>query len=77
MNAIEFFAVLHEKADIVSVNCTMWCFLCCYLKIQEFSDPRDADDARHYLDGRDVDGRHITVEFAKGVSQFLSFFDEL
>ncbi|KAL1545892.1 serine/arginine-rich splicing factor RS2Z32-like isoform X3 [Salvia divinorum] len=33
----------------------------------EFSDPRDADDARYNLDGRDVDGRRITVEFAKGV----------
>lgn len=34
---------------------------------QEFSDPRDADDARHNLDGRDVDGSRIIVEFAKGV----------
>ncbi|CAA2991050.1 serine arginine-rich splicing factor RS2Z33-like isoform X1 [Olea europaea subsp. europaea] len=33
----------------------------------EFSDPRDADDARYHLDGRDVDGSRITVEFAKGV----------
>ncbi|KAK4481023.1 hypothetical protein RD792_011891 [Penstemon davidsonii] len=33
----------------------------------EFSDPRDADDARYRMDGRDVDGRRITVEFAKGV----------
>ncbi|KAL2502799.1 Serine/arginine-rich splicing factor RS2Z32 [Forsythia ovata] len=33
----------------------------------EFSDPRDADDARYRLDGRDVDGSRITVEFAKGV----------
>ncbi|XP_059305680.1 serine/arginine-rich splicing factor RS2Z33-like isoform X2 [Lycium ferocissimum] len=33
----------------------------------EFSDPRDADDARYYCDGRDVDGRRIIVEFAKGV----------
>ncbi|KAL8036127.1 hypothetical protein ABFX02_12G139500 [Erythranthe guttata] len=33
----------------------------------EFSDPRDADDARYSLDGRDVDGRRITVEFAKGI----------
>ncbi|KAL6528737.1 hypothetical protein OROMI_029382 [Orobanche minor] len=32
----------------------------------EFSDPRDADDARYKLDGKDVDGRHITVEFARG-----------
>ncbi|XP_073150676.1 serine/arginine-rich splicing factor RS2Z32-like isoform X1 [Henckelia pumila] len=33
----------------------------------EFNDPRDADDARYNLDGRDVDGRRIIVEFAKGV----------
>ncbi|RCV15237.1 hypothetical protein SETIT_3G042400v2 [Setaria italica] len=33
----------------------------------EFSDPRDADDARYNLDGKDVDGSHIIVEFAKGV----------
>ncbi|XP_059317625.1 serine/arginine-rich splicing factor RS2Z33-like [Lycium ferocissimum] len=33
----------------------------------EFSDPRDADDARYGLNGRDVDGSRIIVEFAKGV----------
>ncbi|OIV90466.1 hypothetical protein TanjilG_18650 [Lupinus angustifolius] len=33
----------------------------------DFSDPRDADDARYHLDGRDFDGRRIIVEFAKGV----------
>lgn len=33
----------------------------------EFSDPRDADDARYGLNGRDLDGSRITVEFAKGV----------
>ncbi|CAN6929892.1 unnamed protein product, partial [Brassica oleracea] len=32
----------------------------------EFSDPRDADDARHYLDGRDFDGSRITVEASRG-----------
>ncbi|CAM0957596.1 unnamed protein product [Alopecurus aequalis] len=32
----------------------------------EFSDPRDADDARYELDGREVDGSRIIVEFAKG-----------
>ncbi|KAH1195161.1 Serine/arginine-rich splicing factor RS2Z32 [Glycine max] len=32
----------------------------------DFSDPRDADDARYNLDGRDVDGSRIIVEFAKG-----------
>uniref|UniRef100_J3M3G0 Uncharacterized protein n=1 Tax=Oryza brachyantha TaxID=4533 RepID=J3M3G0_ORYBR len=33
----------------------------------EFSDSRDAEDARYNLDGRDVDGSRILVEFAKGV----------
>jgi arginine/serine-rich splicing factor 7 len=33
----------------------------------EFSDPRDAEEARYNLDGRDVDGSRILVEFAKGV----------
>ncbi|CAN4105899.1 unnamed protein product [Withania somnifera] len=33
----------------------------------EFSDLRDADDARYALNGRDVDGSRIIVEFAKGV----------
>jgi len=35
---------------------------------QEFSDPQDADDAQYNLDGREVDGSRIIVEFAKGVS---------
>ncbi|CAO2174672.1 unnamed protein product [Urochloa humidicola] len=33
----------------------------------EFSDPRDADDARYNLDAREFDGSRIIVEFAKGV----------
>ncbi|KAL2541581.1 Serine/arginine-rich splicing factor RS2Z32 [Abeliophyllum distichum] len=33
----------------------------------EFSDPRDADDARYGLNGREVDGSRIIVEHAKGV----------
>ncbi|KAK2979315.1 hypothetical protein RJ640_013279 [Escallonia rubra] len=33
---------------------------------QEFSDARDADDARYSLNGRDVDGSRLVVEFAKG-----------
>ncbi|KAE8711082.1 Serine/arginine-rich splicing factor RS2Z32 [Hibiscus syriacus] len=33
----------------------------------EFSYPRDADDARYSLDGRDIDGSRIVVEFARGV----------
>ncbi|XP_057521123.1 serine/arginine-rich splicing factor RS2Z32-like isoform X1 [Amaranthus tricolor] len=32
----------------------------------EFSDPRDAEDARYSLNGRDVGGSRIIVEFAKG-----------
>ncbi|XP_052173254.1 serine/arginine-rich splicing factor RS2Z32-like isoform X1 [Diospyros lotus] len=32
----------------------------------EFSDPRDADDARYGLNGREVGGSRIIVEFAKG-----------
>ncbi|XP_021722307.1 serine/arginine-rich splicing factor RS2Z32-like isoform X2 [Chenopodium quinoa] len=32
----------------------------------EFSDPRDAEDARYSLNARDVDGCRIIVEFAKG-----------
>eukprot|EP00270_Netrium_digitus_P021018 TRINITY_DN8833_c0_g1_i2.p1 TRINITY_DN8833_c0_g1~~TRINITY_DN8833_c0_g1_i2.p1 ORF type:complete len:341 (+),score=49.88 TRINITY_DN8833_c0_g1_i2:78-1100(+) len=31
----------------------------------EFSDPRDADDARHYLNGTDVQGSRILVEFTR------------
>ncbi|XP_059646967.1 serine/arginine-rich splicing factor RS2Z32-like isoform X5 [Cornus florida] len=32
----------------------------------EFSDPRDADDARYGLNGREIDGSRIIVEFSKG-----------
>ncbi|KAI5005599.1 hypothetical protein ZWY2020_032842 [Hordeum vulgare] len=35
----------------------------------EFSDPRDADEARYNLDGRDFDGSRMIVEFAKGVQR--------
>ncbi|XP_071725547.1 serine/arginine-rich splicing factor RS2Z33-like isoform X2 [Rutidosis leptorrhynchoides] len=35
--------------------------------MQNNQDPRDADDARYSLNGRDVDGSRIIVEFAKGV----------
>jgi hypothetical protein len=43
--------------------------------LQEFSDPQDADDARYGLDGREIDGSRIIVEFAKGVSSYcLSMF---
>uniref|UniRef100_A0A0D9UWY3 Uncharacterized protein n=1 Tax=Leersia perrieri TaxID=77586 RepID=A0A0D9UWY3_9ORYZ len=33
----------------------------------EFSDARDAEEARYNLDGRDFDGSRMIVEFAKGV----------
>ncbi|CAN7007168.1 unnamed protein product [Brassica rapa subsp. trilocularis] len=42
---------------------------------QEFSDPRDADDARHYLDGRDFDGSRITVEFSRGAPRGSRDYD--
>ncbi|XP_073525948.1 uncharacterized protein [Phyllobates terribilis] len=32
----------------------------------DFSDPRDADDARYSLNGRDVDGSRIIVEVSRG-----------
>ncbi|MCO5582658.1 hypothetical protein L7F22_036556 [Adiantum nelumboides] len=34
-----------------------------------FSDSRDADEARHFLNGRNFDGSRIVVEFAKGGPQ--------
>jgi len=36
--------------------------------IQEFADARDADDARHYCNGKDFDGNRLIVEFARRVS---------
>eukprot|EP01018_Ginkgo_biloba_P012433 Gb_30496 [translate_table: standard] len=36
-----------------------------FLESQEFSDPRDADEARYHLNGRDLDGSRIIVEFAR------------
>lgn len=38
---------------------------------QEFSDPRDADDARYSLNGREFDGNRLIVEFAKGVRTYI------
>ncbi|KAK7275030.1 hypothetical protein RIF29_16136 [Crotalaria pallida] len=38
------------------------------ISLQDFSDPRDADDARYHLDGRDFDESRIIVKFAKGFS---------
>jgi splicing factor, arginine/serine-rich 7 len=39
--------------------------------LQEFSDPHDADEARYNLDGRDIDGSRVIVEFAKGVIKYI------
>lgn len=50
-------------------------FVFLFLLIQEFSDYRDADDARHSLNGRDFDGSRIIVEFSRGVSYLLHFLD--
>jgi hypothetical protein len=49
------------------------CFALFQITIQEFSDHRDADEARYQLDGRDVDGSRIVVEFAKGVSCLFNY----
>ena len=38
---------------------------------QDFSDPRDADDARYSLNVRHFDGSRLLVEFARGVSSKL------
>jgi hypothetical protein len=50
---------------------TFFCLFSCLIGKQEFSEPRDADDAQYNLDGREVDGSRIIVEFAKGVSCWL------
>ncbi len=42
--------------------------------LQEFSDSRDADDARHYLNGKDFDGNRLIVEFARRVGSILTLF---
>lgn len=39
-----------------------------YCTLQEFLDARDADDARHYTNGKDLDGSRLIVEFARRVS---------
>ena len=49
------------------------CFALLQITIQEFSDHRDADEARYQLDGKDVDGSRIVVEFAKGVSCLFNY----
>ncbi|KAK1354050.1 hypothetical protein POM88_047306 [Heracleum sosnowskyi] len=35
----------------------------------DFSDPRDAEDARYSLNGRDINGSRLIVELAKGLAQ--------
>ncbi|KAL8136457.1 hypothetical protein V2J09_002458 [Rumex salicifolius] len=52
-----------EVCGVVRVCCGGWNWCSCH----EFSDPRDADDARYSLNGRDLDGSRITVEFSRGV----------
>jgi arginine/serine-rich splicing factor 7 len=40
----------------------------------EFSDSRDADDARHYLNGKDFDGNRLIVEFARRVGSIQTLY---
>lgn len=49
------------------LNCWFQCML------QEFIDARDADDARHYVNGKDFDGNRLIVEFARRVSIGMYF----
>ena len=42
--------------------------------LQEFLDARDADDARHYTNGKDLDGSRLIVEFARRVSIIHVYF---
>lgn len=35
--------------------------------LQEYSDPRDADEAIRYLNGKDFEGSRLVVEFARRV----------
>lgn len=35
--------------------------------MQEYSDPRDADEAIRYLNGKDFEGSRLVVEFARRV----------
>jgi len=43
-------------------------FLVCWIMLQEFCDPQDADDARCELNGQEFNGNRISVKFATGVS---------
>jgi len=49
---------------------------CDLLDLQEFLDVRDADDARYYTNGKDLDGSRLIVEFARRVS-IMYFFNHL
>ncbi|GAQ79797.1 putative RNA recognition motif containing protein [Klebsormidium nitens] len=42
----------------------------------EYYDPRDADDAVYYMNGRDVAGSRITVEFARRRGAATSRYDD-
>jgi hypothetical protein len=71
----------HKTPYVISVFCTQFS-LCwgfgsmlyvlnypgIWWHCQEFSDSRDADDARHYLNGKEFDGNRLIVEFARRVS---------
>jgi hypothetical protein len=46
-----------------------------FVFIQEFADARDADDARHYCNGKDFDGNRLIVEFARRVSPMEGLLD--
>lgn len=64
---LTFLSVLAQTNLCGLANMILSCAFSFDLWLQEFSDPRDADDARYSLNGRDVDGSRIIVEFAKGV----------
>ena len=49
------------------------CLVNLWWHLQEFNDARDADDARHYVNGKDFDGNRLIVEFARRVSRSISW----
>ncbi|XP_059646964.1 serine/arginine-rich splicing factor RS2Z32-like isoform X2 [Cornus florida] len=61
---------LTNHSFLIAYIIQSWVPLCWFLHLnfylQEFSDPRDADDARYGLNGREIDGSRIIVEFSKG-----------
>lgn len=58
--------IISKGAIYESIMVSLW-FLLLDNNWQEFSDPRDAEDARYSLNGRDIDGSRLIVELAKGV----------